>query len=132
LVPLEKNPSPRRRSSALLQDGGNRSTVVSGTRNPTALAFHPDTGDLWALVQERDGLGDSALRLHDPGPAGRVPRLALRLYRKAPDAGFAQLAPDKAEATIGPDPLLTARCSIWFYTRATSSWPNTKAASLSP
>jgi len=28
-------------------------------RNPTALAFNPDTGDLYATVQERDGLGDN-------------------------------------------------------------------------
>ena len=34
-------------------------TVASGTRNPTALAFQPETGELWAVVQERDGLGDN-------------------------------------------------------------------------
>ncbi|HJY86576.1 MAG TPA: hypothetical protein VKE24_07020 [Candidatus Acidoferrales bacterium] len=33
-------------------------TFASGTRNPTALALHPQTGDLWAGVQERDSLGD--------------------------------------------------------------------------
>jgi glucose/arabinose dehydrogenase len=27
-------------------------------RNPTALAFQPGSGDLYAIVQERDGLGD--------------------------------------------------------------------------
>jgi glucose/arabinose dehydrogenase len=30
-----------------------------GTRNPTALTFQPGTGQWWALVQERDGLGDN-------------------------------------------------------------------------
>ena len=39
-------------------DGANQSTFASGMRNPTALAFHPATGDLYAVVQERDGLGD--------------------------------------------------------------------------
>ncbi len=34
-------------------------TFASGTRNATALAFQPETGDLWALVQERDGMGDN-------------------------------------------------------------------------
>jgi glucose/arabinose dehydrogenase len=34
-------------------------TVASGTRNPTAPAFHPDTDELWEVVQERDGLGDN-------------------------------------------------------------------------
>jgi len=40
-------------------DGSNQTTYASGTRNPTALAFQPDTGDLYAVVQERDGLGDN-------------------------------------------------------------------------
>ena len=38
--------------------GGGQRTVASGMRNPSGLAIHPDTGALWALVQERDGLGD--------------------------------------------------------------------------
>ena len=40
-------------------DGGNQTTFASGLRNATALAFHPDTGDLYTVVQERDGLGDN-------------------------------------------------------------------------
>lgn len=32
-------------------------TFAAGIRNPTGLAFHPDTGDLWAVVNERDMLG---------------------------------------------------------------------------
>jgi glucose/arabinose dehydrogenase len=31
---------------------------VSGIRNAVGLAVHPRTGDLWASVNERDGLGD--------------------------------------------------------------------------
>lgn len=30
---------------------------ATGLRNPTALAMHPDTGTLWAVVNERDELG---------------------------------------------------------------------------
>jgi glucose/arabinose dehydrogenase len=30
---------------------------ATGLRNPTALAIHPDTGQLWAVVNERDELG---------------------------------------------------------------------------
>jgi len=47
-------PEPKATIQRFDPDGGNQSTVVSGTRNPTALAFQPDTGDLWALVQERE------------------------------------------------------------------------------
>src|SRR5262249_49811939 len=39
-------------------DGSGQSTFASGMRNATALAFQPGTGDLYAVVQERDGLGD--------------------------------------------------------------------------
>lgn len=39
-------------------DGGNQRTVVIGVRNPIGLDAHPGTGQLWATVQERDGLGD--------------------------------------------------------------------------
>src|SRR5690606_2041891 len=38
--------------------GRDRQTYTSGVRNPTDLAFHPQTGELWAIVQERDGLGN--------------------------------------------------------------------------
>jgi glucose/arabinose dehydrogenase len=29
-----------------------------GLRNPVGMAWHPDTGELWTVVNERDGLGD--------------------------------------------------------------------------
>jgi glucose/arabinose dehydrogenase len=37
--------------------GKNQRTFASGTRNPIGMHFHPETGKLWAVVQERDGLG---------------------------------------------------------------------------
>jgi glucose/arabinose dehydrogenase len=39
-------------------DGGNVRVFASGIRNPVGLAVHPATGELWASVNERDGLGD--------------------------------------------------------------------------
>lgn len=36
--------------------GAHRS-YAEGIRNPTALAFHPETGALWAAVNERDEIG---------------------------------------------------------------------------
>ena len=36
---------------------GTNRIFVSGIRNPTALAFEPTTGTLWAVVNERDELG---------------------------------------------------------------------------
>src|SRR5271166_3255675 len=56
---LGVEPEPKATIQRFDADGSNQTTVASGTRNPTALAFHPETGELWALVQERDGLGDN-------------------------------------------------------------------------
>src|SRR5215813_8643364 len=56
---LGVEPEPKATIQRFDADGSNQMTYVSGTRNPTALAFQPGTGDLWAVVQERDGLGDN-------------------------------------------------------------------------
>jgi glucose/arabinose dehydrogenase len=39
-------------------DGKNERVYASGIRNPVGLAVHPETGDLWTSVNERDELGD--------------------------------------------------------------------------
>jgi glucose/arabinose dehydrogenase len=53
-------------------DGSGERVFASGLRNPVALAIHPATGDLWTVVNERDGLGDNlppdyATRVRDGG-----------------------------------------------------------------
>jgi glucose/arabinose dehydrogenase len=37
---------------------GTRRIFASGLRNPVGLAWEPNTGALWTVVNERDGLGD--------------------------------------------------------------------------
>ncbi len=44
--------------SVMKPDGTGRELYAEGTRNPTSIHIHPTTGELWAAVQERDGLGD--------------------------------------------------------------------------
>lgn len=39
-------------------DGKNERVYAWGIRNPVGIAVHPETGDLWTSVNERDGLGD--------------------------------------------------------------------------
>lgn len=39
-------------------DGTNETVFAAGIRNPSGLTFQPATGQLWACVNERDGLGD--------------------------------------------------------------------------
>lgn len=39
-------------------DGTEKRLYGTGIRNAVGIAIHPETGDLWASVNERDGLGD--------------------------------------------------------------------------
>ncbi|KRR28604.1 PQQ-dependent sugar dehydrogenase [Bradyrhizobium retamae] len=93
-------------------NGANQVTFASGLRNPTALAFEPGTGDLYAVVQERDGLGD---RL-PPDYLTRVEKGAFYGWPYAyigqhPQPGFANLKPDKVKASTKPDLLFEAHSS---------------------
>ena len=39
-------------------DGKNERVYAYGIRNPVGIAIHPETGEMWTSVNERDGLGD--------------------------------------------------------------------------
>jgi glucose/arabinose dehydrogenase len=112
-------PEPKATIQRFDADGSNQTTFASGTRNPTALAFEPRTGDLYALVQERDGLGDRLpsdylIRVEHGGFYG----WPFAYIGQHPQAGFADQAPDKVKATITPDLLFEAHSSaldIVFY-----------------
>ena len=106
-------PEPKATIQRFDADGSNQATFASGMRNPTAFAFQPQTGDLWAVVQERDGLGDNLpsdylIRVQQGGFYG----WPYAYIGKHPQPGFAQLAPDKVEATITPDLLFQAHSSL--------------------
>jgi glucose/arabinose dehydrogenase len=60
-VDEENNPVERDRAVILElnPDGTGRRVYASGIRNPVGLAIHPQSGQLWASVNERDGLGDN-------------------------------------------------------------------------
>ena len=112
---LGVEPEPKATIQRFDADGTNQMTVASGTRNPTALAFHPDTGELWAVVQERDGLGDNLpsdylIRVQQGGFYG----WPYAYIGKHPQPGFANLAPDKVDGddnprSVVPGAFLTAR-----------------------
>jgi glucose/arabinose dehydrogenase len=106
-------PSPKATIQRFNADGSDQTTFASGMRNPTALAFHPQTGELYALVQERDGLGDNLpsdylTHVKEGGFYG----WPYAYIGKHPQAGFASLAPDKVNATITPDLLFQAHSSV--------------------
>jgi glucose/arabinose dehydrogenase len=109
---LGVEPEPKATIQRFDADGSNQMTFASGTRNPTALAFEPHSGGLYALVQERDGLGDHLpsdyfTHVQDGGFYG----WPYAYIGKHPQAGFASLAPEKVNATITPDLLFEAHSS---------------------
>src|ERR1700742_4092430 len=110
---LGVEPEPKATIQRFDADGSNQMTVASGTRTPTALAFQPETGQLWALVQERDGLGDNLpsdylIRVQQGGFYG----WPYAYIGNHPQPGFADLAPDKVKASITPDLLFQAHSSV--------------------
>jgi len=110
---LGVEPEPKATIQRFNSDGSHQTTYASGTRNATALAFHPQTGDLWAAVQERDGLGDRLpsdylIRVQEGGFYG----WPYAYIGKHPQPGFANRAPDKVEATLTPDLLFEAHSSV--------------------
>src|SRR5215475_782694 len=95
-------PEPKATIQRFDADGTNQ--FASGTRNPTALAFHPQTGELWAVVQERDSLGDHLssdylIRVPEGGFYG----WPYAYIGKHPQPGFAKRAPEKVEESITPE-----------------------------
>ena len=57
---VEVEPDPRRAAISVYDiDGKNHRIYAAGMRNPVGLAFNPISKELWAAVNERDGLGDN-------------------------------------------------------------------------
>ncbi|HEY9878483.1 MAG TPA: sorbosone dehydrogenase family protein [Leptolyngbyaceae cyanobacterium] len=54
----DEEPLPRAAVQVMNLDGSNAQVWASGLRNPVGLDFQPNTGELYATVNERDGLGD--------------------------------------------------------------------------
>ena len=101
---LGVEPEPKATIQRFSAEGKDQKTIASGVRNPVGLAFHPDTGELWATVQERDGFGDELvpdymIRVQEGGFYG----WPYAYTGNRPQPGFAAMAPDKVAASIAPD-----------------------------
>ncbi|MBC7908600.1 MAG: PQQ-dependent sugar dehydrogenase [Rhodospirillaceae bacterium] len=99
---LDEEAPPRATVQEFRNDGSNQRTFASGLRNPVGMAFLSD--QLWAVVNERDGLGDELV----PDYLTRVEDGAFYGWPYAyvgqhPQPGFD--APDKVKATRVPDVL---------------------------
>ncbi|MGH6954896.1 MAG: PQQ-dependent sugar dehydrogenase, partial [Alphaproteobacteria bacterium] len=89
--------------------GGGQRTFASGLRNPVGIAFHPESRDLYVVVNERDGLGDGLVpdyltRLEDGGFYG----WPYSYIGSNPQPGFADRRPDLVARAIVPDLLFRA------------------------
>lgn len=55
---IAEEAAPRATIQRFAAGGGQGTTYAAGLRNPVGIAVHPETGALWTVVNERDGLGD--------------------------------------------------------------------------
>jgi glucose/arabinose dehydrogenase len=55
---VDEEPLPRASVQVMNLDGSQQQTFASGLRNPVGLDFHPVTKELYATINERDGIGD--------------------------------------------------------------------------
>lgn len=106
---LAEEDSPRATIQQFAVEGGRQRTFAAGLRNPVGMAFRPGTDELWAVVNERDGLGDELV----PDYLTRVVEDGFYGWPYAwlgprPQPGFADKAPDKVKATRVPDLLFRA------------------------
>lgn len=112
---------PRR--AAILEmnpDGTEERIYASGLRNPVGLGFHPTSGQLWTVVNERDGLGDDL----PPDYATSVREGAFYGWPYAyignhPEPRMNGKRPDLVAQSVVPDVLIQAHSApigLHFYT----------------
>lgn len=104
---------------AFYPDGSHRRVYASGIRNPSGLAIDPADGQLWCIVNERDGLGDDLVPDYithvQAGGFYGWPWWYMGAHQDPRHAGK---HPELATATIVPDVLLqphNASLQITFY-----------------
>ena len=119
----EKPSDNEERRATILEfkpDGTGERTFASGIRNAVGIAVHPRTGELWASVNERDGLGDDLVpdyvtRVRDGGFYG-WPWFYLGPNQDPRHPGA---RPELRSKVIAPDVLLqshSASLEMAFYT----------------
>ncbi len=101
-----EDPLPRATIQQFRINGTAQSTYATGLRSPVGMGFYPGTNDLYAVVNERFGLG-----------AGLVPDYFTRVVRNGfygfpyaylgphPDPQFGELRPDLVKIARVPDVL---------------------------
>lgn len=99
--------------------GQDKRVYAWGVRNPVGLAIHPETGDLWTSVNERDAIGDNLVpdyvtRVKDGGFYG-WPWYYMGGHQDPRHAGA---RPELKDKVITPDVLIqahSASLALTFY-----------------
>lgn len=102
-------PAPRATIQEFTAEGEPLGTFASGLRNPVGIAFRPGSEELWAVVNERDGMGDGLV----PDYLTLVERDAFYGWPYAyiganPQPGFGGQAPHMVQRTRVPELLFRA------------------------
>lgn len=116
---IDEEPLPRASIQVFEADGSGQRSFASGLRNPVGLAIQPTSGDLYAVVNERDGLGDELVpdyltRVEDGDFFG----WPYAYIGTNPQPGFAERRPDLVARSKVPDLLFqshTAPLGLVFY-----------------
>ncbi len=117
---VAEDPEPRATVRVFNSDGSGGRTFASGLRNPVGIAIEPGTNDLFAVVNERDGLGDGLVpdyltHLQDGGFYG----WPYSYLGQHPQPRLAERRPDLVKRAIVPDLLFrshSAPLGLVFYT----------------
>ncbi|SPJ26366.1 PQQ-dependent sugar dehydrogenase [Palleronia abyssalis] len=116
---ISVEPEPKATIQSFAADGSDQRTLVTGVRNPAGLDVHPKTGDVFAVVQERDGAGDNLVPDYlirvDEGEFFGWP---YSYMGDNPQPGFAQLEPDLVDSAEVPDLIFnphSASMDLAFY-----------------
>ncbi len=104
-------------------DGTGERVYASGLRNPAGIDFQPQTNELWASVNERDGMGDHLVPdyLTSVKPGGFY-GWPFAYFGNHEDPEHVGLRPDLVKKSIVPDVSLgshTASLGLAFYTGST-------------
>jgi len=98
---------------------GNTEVFASGLRNPNGLAWHPQTGALWTVVNERDGLGNNLVPDYLTSVVeGGFYGWPYSYYGQHVDARVTPQDPELVARAIAPDYALgshTAALGLAFY-----------------
>lgn len=114
--------APRATIQEFRRDGSGQRSFATGLRNAIGIAFYPGSTDLYAAINERDGLGDGLVpdyltRVQDGGFYG----WPYSYIGANPQPGLAPRRPDLVARAIVPDVLFlshSAPINFAFYDKS--------------